>query len=73
MLAIASRSFAAVIFGLRPRRVHARGGREAGPRALGDEFALELGERGEDAEDELVCRRRRRSDIFSPARARKQH
>jgi len=30
------------------------GGREAGARALGDELALELGERGEDAEDELA-------------------
>ena len=35
------------------------GGGEAGARALGDEFALELGERGEDAEDEFAGGRRR--------------
>ena len=35
------------------------GGGEAGARALGDELALELRERGEDAEDELAGGRRR--------------
>jgi hypothetical protein len=35
------------------------GGRKAGSRALGDELALELGERGEDAEHEFAGGRRR--------------
>jgi len=35
------------------------GGGEAGAGALGDELALELGEGGEDAEDELAGGRRR--------------
>jgi hypothetical protein len=35
------------------------GGREPGACALGDQLALEFGERGEDAEDELAGRRRR--------------
>ena len=54
MLAMASRSFAAVIFALRPPKRTRAGGDEAGSNALGDELALELGERGEDAEDELA-------------------
>src|SRR6202040_1441246 len=60
MLAIASRSFAAVIFGLRPpTRPRARADASPGACALGDQLALEFGERGEDAEDELAGRRRR--------------
>jgi hypothetical protein len=51
MLAMASRSFAAVIFGL-PTRPRARAEARRGARALGDELALELsrrmGSRGSD-------------------------
>ncbi|MFZ1963453.1 MAG: hypothetical protein WAU78_08285 [Roseiarcus sp.] len=51
MLAMTSRSVAAVIIGRRLSDACTRGERNDGSLALGDDLAVELGERGKDAKD----------------------